>query len=213
MVEVDGVKYLEKSDMFREVKARWSHVCNLCGGEIKERELYYHYKDRATGWEKKSCARHVDEERIRQFELVRQKYIDMRQNGKELRLETDASGPEGERWAFIVYVSHFEIHRQRGCTPPEVKAITPAEGYAVCEALEWLHRAEQDGTVEADLPVIVGSDNSAVARKLQTQSEWGNYKFVWERMNQLLRPYRREGRLFIEGVYSGEAHGYAQKWE
>ena len=213
MVEVDGVKYLEKSDMFREVRARRSHICNLCAGEIEEREHYYRYIDKATGWEKKACSRHLDEERIRQFELRRQKYVGMRKNGKEIRLETDASGPEGERWAFVVYISHLEVCRERGNTPPEVKSITPAEGYAICRALEWLHRAERKGDIKPDLPVVVGSDNSAVATKLETQSERGKHRPIWQRLNRLLQPYRRAGRLFVEPVLGGQAHDHAQKWE
>ena len=213
MIEIDGVKLLEGSDRFREVKARTNKDCDLCRKEIHEGEIYYRYIEKATGWEKKACFRHLDKKRIKEWEGKRDKYAERRRRGEEIRLETDASGPEGERWAFIAYLNGREIFREHGYTPPEIKSITPAEGYAISMATEWLHKAEKEGIVKANLPVVIGSDNYAVASKLDTQSERGKYKWLWQKLNQLLLPYRGKGRLFVEAGYGNNAHGYAQKWE
>lgn len=213
MIEINGVKFFEGLDKFREVKARTNKNCDLCNKEIHKGEIYYRYIEKPTGYEKKGCSRHLDEKIIKQFETKRKKYTEKRKRGEEIWLETDASGSEGERWAFIAYLNSREIFRERGYSPPEIKSITPAEGYAIWMAMEWLRKAEKEGTVKTDLPVVVGSDNYAVASKLDTQSERGGCDWLWQKLAQVLLPYRKQGRLFVEIRDNANAHNYAQKWE
>lgn len=213
MIKIDGMKFFEGSDKFREVKAGTDKNCDLCGTEIHKGEIYYRYVEKATGWEKKACFRHTDKKVIDQFKAKKKKYTERKERGQQIRLETDASGPEGERWAFIVYFGRRKIFRKRGLSPPEIKSITPAEGYAIYMAVQWLQEAEKKGIVEANLPIVIGSDNVAVASKLDTQSERGRYRWLWQKLNQVLLEYRQEGRLFVEGGSVYAADLYAQKWE
>lgn len=213
MIEIDGLKIFEGSDKFREAWARTDENCDLCRRKIHKGETYYRYIEKSTGWEKKACVRHLDNKTIEKFETKRKKYIERKDRGERIRLETDASGPGGERWAFIAYFGGREIFRKRGLSPPEIKWITPAEGYAIYMAVRWLHEAEKKGIVESDLPIVVGSDNAAVASKLDTQSERGKYDWLWQKLNQVLLEYRQQGRLFVEGGSVYAADLYAQKWE
>ena len=211
MKEIDGVKVFEDSDTFKEVKARDKHKCNLCEGIIEKGEKYCRYIEKETGWEQKACARHIDTKVVSQFNNRRREFEEKRERGKEIVLETDASGPEGERWAFIVYVNGQEVHREHGYTPNQINDITPAEGYAVIMAVKWLCEAERKGKIEMGLPVIVGSDNYPVHAKLRTQSERGKYDHLWRELNQVLLTYRKEGRLFIEFGNCSAADDYASK--
>ncbi len=214
MLEINHVKFFEGSDNFRELKARTDHDCALCETQIFKGQVYCRYIEKTTGWERKACCRHLDEERISQFEARRKKYIEKKERGERIRLETDASGPEGERWAFIAYLNGREIFRLRGYTPSQIRWITPAEGYAILMAVEWLRKAErQKGMMKSNLPVVVGSDNDAVTSKLETQSERGGYERLWQKLNEVLLAYRRDGRLFVEIWDNSTAHSYAQKWE
>jgi len=142
---------------------------------------------------------------------LRRKYTKKREKEEEIILETDASGSSGERWAFIVYLNGREKYRDHAYTPDEICDITPAEGYAILKAIQWLQKAEKEGIVEDDLPVVVGSDNYAVGSKLETLSERGRYEWLWHELNQALLPYRRSGRLFW-GIESNiNADRYAKK--
>jgi len=211
MKEIDEVKVFEASDTFRKVKARNKHRCNLCGGRIEKGVNYYRYIEKETGWEQKACARHLNTKVVSQFKNRRREYAEKRERGKGIVLETDASGTRGERWAFIVYFNGQEIHRAHGYTPTQINYITPAEGYAVLMAIKWLSEEERRGKIETNLPVSIGSDNYAVLKKLDTQSERGKYRNHWHELMQALLPYRREGRLFIGLQDYSTADRYASK--
>lgn len=211
MIEIDGVKVFEGSDIFREVKAREEHICDLCGQRIEKEEKYYRYIEKQTGGERKACLRHVNTEIISQFKNRRKEYVEKRERREGIVLETDASGPEGERWAFIVYLNGEEFYRDHGYTPRQINDITPAEAYAVLMAIKWLSEEERRGKIETNLPVSIGSDNYAVLKKLDTQSERGKYRNHWHELMQALLPYRREGRLFIGLQDYSTADRYASK--
>lgn len=204
------MKFLNPSDTFRKVKARTEKSCTLCTEQIHGGEIYYQYIEKDTGYEKKACFRHLDEKMLSGFYVKRQQYTQRRAGGECIRLETDASGVEGERWSFVAYVNQREKIRKHGLTPSEITDITPAEGFAVLRAIEWLRNAEKRGLIPNNLPVIVGSDNAPVMLKLKTQFERGSYYSLWHKLNQALLPYRREARLFVEGGSYDQAHGYAQ---
>jgi len=126
--------------------------------------------------------------------------------GEYLKIETDASGSWGERWAFVVFHGDKEIYRANGHTKG-CGSITPAEGFAVVKALEWLKNAE----ISPHLPIILTNDNSAVLSKLHSASERGNFQHLWHKINELLDPLRDSGHLFIRAYDTGDAHWYAQK--
>ncbi|MBA7611912.1 hypothetical protein ES703_19143 [subsurface metagenome] len=217
MKEIDGIKYFEGWDTFRKIKTRAPHSCALCNDKIEWRNFCFKYIEKETGWEKYACLKHLNNEIIEQFEIKRSEYEKRFNRGERITLATDASGPDGCRWAFVAYygktISEFEeIDRKHGYTPSHINAITPAEGYAILKAVEWLEEAEKKEIIPEDMPIMVGSDNFAVTTKLRTQSERGKYMKLWKKLNEALLPYRV--RLFIrvssKGLY--EADRYCQKW-
>jgi hypothetical protein len=211
MKEVNGVRVFEGYDNPIKVKARSEHGCDLCGNSISAGETYYRYVEKETGYERKACFKHIDAEETIRFDTRRVAYVETKRQGVEVMLETDASGIERYRWAFIAYLNGREVYRKHDYTPREVHDITPAEGYAVLMAIRWLAQAEARGDIEINLPVVIGSDNDAVHIKLSTQSERGKYSELWHDLNQALLPYRKEGRLFVEGRDCSAAHNYASK--
>jgi len=197
----------------REVRARSQHACYLCRATVNIGERYYKYIDPSTGWEQKACAKHVDDGRDRAWQEKRREWEKIAKSERIL-IDTDASGPNGERWAFVVFHvkpgEEREICRKNGHTPPQfARGPTPGEGFAVVKALEWLGEAERKGMVPI-LPIFMANDNFAVLRKLETRSTGGRYEELWERMAKLSDPYLKEGRFFVGG-FVGEAHSYAQK--
>jgi hypothetical protein len=214
MKEINGVILLEGFDIVRKIKAKSEHKCNLCGSTITRGENYYRYVEKVTGYERKACLMHMNEEESNQFERRRRTYTEQRKRGAEIVLETDASGSDGERWAFIAYLNGAEIHHEYNYTPPtppEINAITAAEGYAILMAIKWLSKAEARGDIETNVPVVIGSDNDPVHTKLSTQSERGKFSDLWHELNQVLLPYRQEGKLFVEGRDCSAAHRLASK--
>jgi len=197
MKEMNGTKVFEGFDRVKEAKARNSHKCSLCGKEIENGNKYFNYVERETGYEKRACSSHYNEEIMKEYKCRREKYFIVTEQIGLVELETDASGSEGERWAFIVRVKGREVYRAHGYTPQEIKDITPAEGYAILEAVRWLIEAENSGQVEKGLPICIGSDNKAVLSKLETQSERGRYSSLWQQLNEILHPWREAGRLFV----------------
>lgn len=196
MVEINGIKTFEGYEALKEIKARSIHKCNLCNGKINKGETYYKYTEKETGWEKKACPKHVRKTLMEKYNKRRKRYATLRKQGTEIKLETDAAGNNGERWAFIAYCNNQEIYRQHGYTPSKINSITPAEGYAILKAVKWLAQAEKKGEADTNTAIVVGSDNAPLRTKLDTRSESGRYRWLWHELNQALLPYRREGRLF-----------------
>lgn len=192
----------------RKVKSRNQHTCYLCGSKIEKGEEYYRYIEPSTGFERKACSRHVDDGWDREW---RRRVEEWRARAERecILIETDAAGPNGERWAFVAFhikpEGEEELHRERGPTPAEyATGPTPGEGFAIVKALEWHRKAEQDGKIPV-LPVVITNDNYAVVTKLQTRVTRGRYDDLWERLIELSDPYVEEGRFFAEMRFAG--HG------
>ncbi|MCK4364887.1 MAG: hypothetical protein KAW45_02440 [Thermoplasmatales archaeon] len=169
-------------------------------------ERYIKYTERPTGWEKNACIKHFNGKKQEEWDEKRREYGKKINEGDYIMLENDASGSYGQRWAFVVFHGDKEIHRAHGYTEG-CGSITPAEGFAIIKALEWLKEAD----FSPHLPIILTNDNYAVLSKLHSGSEKGTHRDLWHQLNELFDPLRRSGRLFILGHATREAHGYAQK--
>jgi hypothetical protein len=162
---------------YKFVKSRAGAKCYECKLPINPGELYF---GTVNG---KLCTKHMDVEKIQSY---RER---LRMAKSIIVLGTDASGPGGERWAFVVYRSskekREEIYRCRGFTGG-LAGPTPAEGIAIIKALEWAIQATQEGIISADEFLQVDTDNYAVHAKLIEKGRvWGRYSDIWVQLGKL----------------------------
>jgi ribonuclease HI len=188
---------------YKCIRARSPRECYLCGLPIKSGELYF--RDVRGGM----CIKHVDVEEIRSYRerLKRAESI--------IIIGTDASGPGGERWAFVVYRDRkgkrHEIHRCRGFNEG-LRGPTPAEGIAVIKALEWAIEATKEGIISPDEFIQVDSDNYAVSVKLEQKGRnWDRYSEIWKKLEKLCDSLKERLIVKFDPEANREADLYAQK--
>ena len=88
-----------------------------------------------------------------------------------------------------------EAGRIEATEPMPITDITPAEGFAVISALDWLCDAERRGVNGPDEAILYFIDNQSVRIKLDEWAPWGRFRWLWELMIEKARPFA--GRLQV----------------
>ncbi|MEM1981987.1 MAG: hypothetical protein QW788_05470, partial [Candidatus Hadarchaeales archaeon] len=153
----------------RKVKARCEHTCYFCGGSIREGETYAKWVEPETGFERKIHEHHLPpEEEVRRLEEKMEECKRLIERGIFFEVQTDGSGPSGERWAFVIILrkewDEKELVRQRGENELNTSP-TVAEGVAVLRALKWLEE-NREVWDDGKIPLVFAIDNFPVAVKV-----------------------------------------------
>ena len=190
-------------------QAQTDKKCAGCGRIVNPGERYYRGKRSFDVFPGYFCLAHIDLSLI----VRHQQY--MANRPATIVIGTDASGPVGERWAFVVYRVYRngrkqELYREHGETPG-YPSVTITEGIALVKALDWAGQAIRNGMIREGEAIQVGSDNSAVHAKLRTGGIRGYAgEEVWRRLMELREELKPRLVVEIDDEALDEADRYAR---
>jgi len=140
-------------------------------------------------------------------------------SSKCMMIDSDVSRRKVMSGAFIVFKSDTiggertltKVHRE--CARiTGLEDIYPARGLASLRGLRWLRQADEAGTIDPDMAIVVNPGHETIARKIETGGIRGRYTDVWKALIDASSPYREAGRLLVTAA-SSEVHNLAFEGE